>query len=249
MLKAERQQVILNEVRIHNRVLFTDIAELLSVSVDTIRRDIKELSAVKKLKKVHGGAISLGFNNYHVENQEIYALENKSRIARKAITLIKSGQVVLLSGGTTNMEIARMIPPNLKITCFTPSLPVAVQLMAKSDVEVILVGGKLSKNSQIAIGGCAINMLNDIKVDICFLGINSIDVLNGVTDFDWDIVQIKKAMINASKKIVAPLISEKLNSTQRFRICELDTIDVLITELEPEDDKLKDFKETNIKLL
>ena len=151
MLKAERQQVILNEVRIHNRVLFTDIAELLSVSVDTIRRDIKELSAAKKLKKVHGGAISLGFNNYNVENQEIYALESKSRIAKKAITLIKSGQVILLSGGTTNMEIARMIPPNLKITCFTPSLPVAVQLMAKSDVEVILVGGKLSKDSQIAI--------------------------------------------------------------------------------------------------
>ncbi len=249
MLKAERQQVILNEVRIHNRVLFTDMAELLSVSVDTIRRDINELNATKKLKKVHGGAISLGFNNYHVDNQEIYALENKSRIARKAISLIKSGQVILLSGGTTNMEIARMIPPNLKITCFTPSLPVAVQLMAKTDVEVILVGGKLSKDSQIAIGGCAINMLNDIKVDICFLGINSIDLMNGVTDFDWEIVQIKKAMINSSRKIVAPSIFEKLNSTQRFKICDLDTIDVLITELEPEDVKLKGFREAKIKLL
>ncbi|PXX28218.1 DeoR/GlpR family DNA-binding transcription regulator [Arenibacter sp. ARW7G5Y1] len=249
MLKAERQQVILNEVRIHNRVLFTDMAELLSVSVDTIRRDINELNATKKLKKVHGGAISLGFNNYHVDNQEIYALENKSRIARKAISLIKNGQVILLSGGTTNMEIARMIPPNLKITCFTPSLPVAVQLMAKTDVEVILVGGKLSKDSQIAIGGCAINMLNDIKVDICFLGINSIDLMNGVTDFDWEIVQIKKAMINSSRKIVAPSIFEKLNSTQRFKICDLDTIDVLITELEPEDVKLKGFSEAKIKLL
>jgi len=249
MLKAERQQVILNEVRIHNRVLFTDMAELLSVSVDTIRRDINELNATKKLKKVHGGAISLGFNNYHVDNQEIYALENKSRIARKAISLIKSGQVILLSGGTTNMEIARMIPPNLKITCFTPSLPVAVQLMAKTDVEVILVGGKLSKDSQITIGGCAINMLNDIKVDICFLGINSIDLMNGVTDFDWEIVQIKKAMINSSRKIVAPSIFEKLNSTQRFKICALDTIDVLITELEPEDVKLKGFREAKIKLL
>ena len=142
-----------------------------------------------------------------------------------------------------------MIPPNLKITCFTPSLPVAVQLMAKTDVEVILVGGKLSKDSQIAIGGCAVNMLNDIKVDICFLGINSIDLMNGVTDFDWEIVQIKKAMINSSRKIVAPSIFEKLNSTQRFKICDLDTIDVLITELEPEDVKLKGFREAKIKLL
>lgn len=249
MLKAERKQVILNEVRIHNRILFSDMAELLNVSVDTIRRDITELSAAKKLKKVHGGAISLGFNNYHVENREIYSLENKSRIAKKAITLLKNGQVILISGGTTNMEIARMIPPNLNITCFTPSLPVAVQLLSKSNVEVILIGGKLSKDSQIAVGGSAINMLHDIKVDLCFLGTNSIDANNGITEFDWDIVQMKKAMIQASKRIVSPAISEKFSSTQRYKICNLEEIDVLITELEPTDGKLEVFKKANVQIL
>ncbi len=249
MLKAERKQVILNEVRIHNRVLFSDMAELLNVSVDTIRRDITELSAAKELKKVHGGAISMGFNNYQAENREIYSLENKSRIAKKAINLLKNGQVILFSGGTTNMEIARMIPPNINITCFTPSLPVAVQLLSKTNVEVIQIGGKLSKDSQIAVGGSAINMLHDIKVDLCFLGTNSIDSKNGLTEFDWDIVQMKKAMIQASKRIVSPAISEKISSTQRYKICNLEEIDVLITELEPTDGKLEAFKKAGVQIL
>ena len=75
MLKEERHQFILNEVRIHNRVLLTDIADLLSVSVDTVRRDIKELHNSEQLKKVHGGAISLGFNNYNPTGKKIYSLE------------------------------------------------------------------------------------------------------------------------------------------------------------------------------
>ena len=133
MLKEERHRFILNEVGIHNRILLTDIADRLNVSVDTIRRDIKELHNSKQLKKVHGGAVSLGFNNYNPTGKKIYSLEKKSKIAEKAVGLIKDGQVILLSGGTTNLELARKLPPKMKLTCFTPSLPIAVQLLTKDN--------------------------------------------------------------------------------------------------------------------
>ncbi|MCX2679263.1 DeoR/GlpR family DNA-binding transcription regulator [Galbibacter sp. EGI 63066] len=249
MLKAERHQIILNEVRIHNRVLLVDIANLLKVSVDTIRRDVTELHKEKKLKKVHGGAISLGFNNYSIKKDEIYSLEKKSKIAEKGITLFKNGQVILLSGGTTNMELARMLPPNLKITCFTPSLPVANQLLTKTNIDIIFIGGLISKDSKITIGGGAISMLSDIKVDLCFLGTNSIDVHNGLTEFDWEIVQLKKAMIRSAKQVVAPVISEKLNTSQRYKICDMEDVDILITELHPGDGELKDFNNKGIVIL
>lgn len=249
MLKEERKQIILNEVRRHNRVLLTDIAELVKVSVDTVRRDIKELHDEKKLKKVHGGAISLGFYNHNVQEKEVYSIEKKTKIAQKAIRLLKSGQVVLLSGGTTNLELARLLPHGLSITCFTPSLAIANQLLEKQNVEVILIGGKLSKDSQIAVGGTAINMLSDIKVDVCFLGTNSIDSSHGLTEFDWEIVEMKKAMIRASKKVVSPAISEKLNTIQRYKICNIEDIDVLVTELDPDDKALDGFRDKNIVLL
>ncbi|SHI84715.1 DeoR/GlpR family DNA-binding transcription regulator [Pseudozobellia thermophila] len=249
MLKEERKQLILNEVRIHNRVLLTDIAELVDVSVDTVRRDIKELHDEKKLKKVHGGAISLGFYHYDVPEKEVYSIEKKSLIAKKAIRLLKNGQVVLFSGGTTNLELAKELPHSLTITCFTPSLAIANQLVKKHNVEVILIGGKLSKDSQIAVGGTAINMLSDMKADLCFMGTNSIDLEHGLTEFDWEIVEMKKAMIKASKKVVAPVISEKIASFQRYKICNIEDIDVLVTELDPADGVLQKFKEMNISLL
>ncbi|AWX43293.1 putative HTH-type transcriptional regulator YulB [Flagellimonas maritima] len=249
MLKEERHQFILNEVRIHNRVLLTDLSNLLNVSVDTVRRDIKELHNSQQLKKVHGGAISLGFNNYNPIGKKIYSLEKKSQIAEKALSLIKEGQVILLSGGTTNLELARRLPSKIKLTCFTPSLPIAVQLLGKTNIEVIFIGGRMSKDSQIAVGGSAINMLSEIKVDICFLGTNSIHAIEGLTEFDWEIVQMKKAMIHSSRKVVSPCISEKIGSLQRYKICGVEEVDVLITELEPWDIKLDVFKNMNIQLL
>ena len=249
MLKEERHQFILNEVRIHNKVLLTDIADLLKVSVDTVRRDIKELHNSDQLKKVHGGAVSLGFNTYSPVGKKVYSLEKKSQIAEKAITLIKEGQVILLSGGTTNLEVARRLPAKMNLTCFTPSLPIAVQLLTKPNVEVIFIGGRLSKDSQITVGGSAINMLSEIKVDICFLGTNSIHPIQGLTEFDWEIVQMKKAMIHSSRKVVSPCISEKIGSLQRYKICGAEDIDVLITELEPWDLKLDAFKTMNLQLL
>jgi len=249
MLKEERHQFILGEVRVHNRVLLTDLADLLKVSVDTGRRDIKELHSEKLLKKVHGGAISLGFNNFEFGGQPIYSQDKKTKIAEKAIKLIGEGQVILLSGGTTNLEIARRLPSKMRLTCFTPSLPIAAKLLGKNNVEVIFIGGRLSKDSQIAIGGSAINMLSEIKVDICFLGTNSIHPTQGLTEFDWEIVQMKKAMIHSSRKVVSPCISEKMGSLQRYKICAVEDIDVMITELEPWDVKLDAFKNLNTQLL
>ncbi|WP_054559444.1 DeoR/GlpR family DNA-binding transcription regulator [Croceitalea dokdonensis] len=249
MLKEERKQFILNEVRIHSRVLLTDLASLLKVSVDTVRRDIKELDKENKLKKVHGGAVSLGFDYYHIPSHQVYSIEKKAAIAEKAIHLLKDGQVILLSGGTTNLELAKRLPHKLHLTCFTPSLSIAIQLLSKKNVEVIFIGGRVSKDSQITVGGSAINMLSEIKVDLCFLGTNSIHPRDGLTEFDWEIVQLKKAMIHSSKKIISPSISEKLGSLQRYKICGPEEIDILITELEPWDSKLEPFKNLNIQLL
>lgn len=249
MLKEERQQTILNEVELHNRVLLTDIAETLDVSVDTIRRDVKELDAEQKLRKVHGGAISLGFTTNSTRNTHIYALDDKLKIAGKAITLLKDGGVIFIDGGTTCLELARMLPENLELTCFTLSLPVAMELTSKPNVTVIFIGGQISKDSQISIGANAIHNLSEIKVDYSFIGTGYVDAVYGLTEFDWDIVQLKKAVIKAAKKTVLLCISEKLNSQHRYKTCDINAISTMITELTPENELLRLFKNHDIRIL
>lgn len=249
MLKEERQRVILNEVELHNRVLLTDIAEKLDVSIDTVRRDVKELDGENRLRKVHGGAVSLGFANYSPARNNVYALNEKTTIAEKAVKLIGDNSVILIDGGTTCLELARLLPQNLSITCFTLSLPVAMELLNKPNVETIFIGGVLSKDSQISIGANTIHNLSQIKVDFGFIGTGYVDANFGLTEFDWDIVQTKKAVIKASKKAILLCISEKLNSQHRYKTCDISEIDAMVTELEPEHPLLGAFKNQEITLL
>ncbi len=249
MLKEERHQTILSEVELHNRILLTDIAEALDVSIDTVRRDVKELDGDHKLRKVHGGAISLGFTTNSTRNNNIYRLEDKSTIAEKALVLLKDGAVIFVDGGTTCLELARLLPAELELTCFTHSLPVAMELLSKPNVTVIMVGGQVSKESQTAIGANAIHNLSEIKVDYSFIGTGYVDSQYGLTEFDWDIVQVKKAVIKCAKKTVLLSISEKLNSQHRYKTCEINAINTMITELDPADKLLNPFREHDIGLL
>ncbi len=249
MLKEERFKTILNEVALHNRILLTDIAEQLDVSIDTVRRDVKELDAAQKLRKVHGGAIALGFITSSTRNTNIYALKEKTKIANKALTLIKNGAVIFIDGGTTCLELARVIPLELELTCFTLSLPVAMELSSKPKIKVIFIGGEISKDAQISLGANAIHNLAEIRVDFSFIGTGYVDSKFGLTEFDWDIVQLKKAVIKAAKKTVLLCISEKLNSQHRYKTCDINAIDTMITELVPSNNLLEGFRNSNIHLV
>ena len=145
MLKEERQFIILEELRIHNKVLTSELSQSLSVSEDTIRRDLRDLADGGKIRKVHGGAVVNAFPPYDFRDREVYALDRKAILAQKALTLFKPGQVVLMDGGTTNIELAKRIPADLKLTIFTNSLPVAVILTDHPSVETILIGGRILK--------------------------------------------------------------------------------------------------------
>ena len=248
MLKKERQAFILRNVNLHNRLLVTDLSEEIKVSEDTIRRDLQELAEDGKLIKVHGGALSKSFHN-SFNSSAVYAMENKKIIAQKAVTLIKNGMFVLTSGGTTMIEMAKALPLDLHATFITGSVPAAFEYMKHPNIEIILIGDKLSKGSQITVGGEAIAKIKQIRADICFLGINALHIAHGLTDNDWEVVQVKKAMMESAQKTVLLTISEKINTTQRIRICDTKDIDVLITELKEDDQQLQSFKNLDLQVL
>ncbi len=248
MLKKERQAFILHNVNLHNRVLSSDLSIGINVSEDTIRRDLQELSDGGKLIKVHGGALSKSFHS-SFNSAKVYAIENKKLIAQKAAALIKNGMFVLTSGGTTIIELAKALPENLQATFITGSIPAALEYMHHPNIEVIIIGDKLSKSSQITVGGEAISKIKEIRSDICFLGTNALNAEEGLTDNDWEVVQVKKAMIESADKVVSLAISEKINSSQRIKICDAKDIDVLITELDPNDSRLVPYKNKGIEIL
>ncbi|MGQ0738469.1 MAG: DeoR/GlpR family DNA-binding transcription regulator [Bacteroidota bacterium] len=248
MLKKERQAYILHQVNLHNKVLSSSLCTEINVSEDTIRRDLQELADEGKIIKVHGGALSPSFNHVYFPTNGVYSQLQKKSIGQKAINLISNGMFVLTSGGTTIIEMARMLPHQLKATFVSGSIPAILEYMHHPNIEVILIGDKISKNSKITVGSQAIARIKEIKADICFLGTNAIDIEHGITDSDWEVVQLKKAMIESSKKVVCLSIAEKVNTVQPIRVCGLNEIDMLITELDPDNPMMRPYVNAGVEV-
>jgi len=151
--------------------------------------------------------------------------------------------------GTTMIELAKAIPDNLRATFFTISPLVAIELVAHPNLTVITIGGELSKGSYVHIGASVINQLRDLQADLCLLGTNGLSIDKGITDSDWEIVQVKKAMIQACEKTAILCISEKLDSYQKFKVCTLDSIHYLITELPPSSPLLQPYAQKQLRIL
>ncbi len=249
MLKRERQAYIMHQVNLHNKVLSTALSTEIEVSEDTIRRDLQELNQKGKLIKVHGGALSHSFSQTSYSFEKVYAQNHKQIIAEKAAKLIRDGMFVLTGGGTTIIELARTLPIPLCATFISGSIPAIVEYMHHPNIEVIVIGDKLSRNSKITLGADAIARIKTLKPDLCFLGINAIDLQHGITDSDWDVVQLKQTMIESSQKVVCLTISEKINTIQPVKVCDLSKIDILITELPADVALLKPYVDAGITVI
>ncbi len=249
MLKAERHQYIMDKLLEEQKVVTSDLALALDLSEDTVRRDLNELDSKKLLKKVYGGAISIQEKTDNIFSININAEEQKKKIVTKALPLLHDGQVIIMSGGTTNLVFARLIPEDLKVTIYTYSFPIAMQLSQHPNIDLIFIGGKMQKNAMVTIGMDVVQVLSKIKADICFIGASSININQGLTEIGYEVSIVKKAMIEASDKVVSMFSSNKLNTRMPHVVCELSQLDTIVTELETDDPRLEEYKKLGVNVV
>ena len=221
----------------------------LNISEDTIRRDLNELNRKGLLEKVYGGAFPIVDKPTNIFDVTILNGDKKNSIGNKALSLISDGQVIIMSGGTTNLAFTKLLPPDLKATIYTYSLPIAMQLSQHPNIELIFIGGKLQKNAMVTIGMDVVQVLSKLKADICFMGSSSINVRLGLTEMGYEVSLVKKAMMEASDKVVCMVTSEKLNTKMPYVVCELNQLNLIITDLNPEAPILADYIKAGVQLL
>lgn len=249
MKKEERQKVILEYLSKEHRLTLTELSAYLNVSEDTIRRDVKELSDQGLLKAVRGGAVAPSPIPLHFRNREKHDLENKKIIAEKAISFLKDGQVVFIDGGTTSLALVASFPYDLKITVITNSFPVAALVEDLPNIELIFAGGKMCKTSFTTASIETIDFFRNFRADICIMGICSIHHERGITAALYDDSMIKKNMVQNSNFIIALSSVEKIETAESYFVCPLKDINVLVTNISPEDETLKVYKNTGLTVL
>jgi len=249
MLKEERQNIILHEIKTHNKVLSSTLSELLKVSEDTVRRDLKELSESGHVKKVHGGAMANpnlpdDFKNYNISKQA-----ERRKLAEKAANLFRNNQVILMEGESTNLLLIDLIPRDISLTIFTNSLQIASKLFDCPNVETIFLGGRISHKHRMALGMDVINALTEIHADLCFIETNSIHEEIGITDSDRENAFTKKAMFQSSSQVIAMCLSEDIGTIQPFKVEGMNQLHMIITEIDPADQQLNRFSNKGVQIV
>jgi len=230
MLKEERFQYILDKLSKDNRVTLATLSKDLDVSSYTIRRDLKELSDQGLLVAVRGGAVPHSPTPHHFQDRLNYKPNEKKVIAAKAVGMLQDGQVVVFDSGTTALAIADMIPPELRITVVTNSFPVVSVLENHPHIEVLFAGGRLYKSAFTTTGHDTIRFFRNIRADIYFMGICSIHRTIGVTTINYEEAEVKKAIVDVSKRVVALAAQERIDTAEAFLICPLEAVDTIITD-------------------
>ncbi|SDK61994.1 DNA-binding transcriptional regulator of sugar metabolism, DeoR/GlpR family [Catalinimonas alkaloidigena] len=230
LLREERLQYILLQLRATKRVTSTALSEALQVSDDTIRRDLHELAEQGLLRKVHGGAIPLPTSPLLYAERLQFAQPEKSRLAQKALPFLESDTLILLDGGTTNLAVAKALPADFQATIFTNSVPIAQELMTRPRIELVILGGRVFKQAQVMVGSEAIRMLDDVRATICLLGACSVHPDVGVSVPDREEAQLKRKMVACSARTLLLATHEKLDTASHYIVCPYDSLDTLIAE-------------------
>lgn len=238
MYATERQQEILSRARLDGRVEVRELAEVLEVTQETVRRDLSTLERRGLLRRFHGGAIPverLGFEPAVAEREALMAGQ-KERIAKAALDELPDGGTVILDAGTTTARLAELLPEDRELTVVTHGLPIALILAGRPQTSVYLLGGAIRGRTLAAVGTWTERDVRDIFVDVAFLGINGLTVEQGLTTPDLVEAGVKRALVAAARRTVVLADHTKIGRSEFAQVAPLSAVDTVITDsgLEPE---------------
>ncbi|QNL48398.1 DeoR/GlpR transcriptional regulator [Olivibacter sp. SDN3] len=249
MLREERFRKILNQLETKTRVTYQELSLIVNVSEDTIRRDIDMLDRTGLLSKVRGGAIPRSKNPLTFHDRQSFLNEGKEVIALKAQQFLKDGQTVFLDGGTTICQLASHFNINLSIRVVTNNLALIPILKPFKNIDVIVLGGNYLNATETNIGMTTCTQVQQYVADVYFMGLCATHSAFGITTAIAAEAEVKRTMFRSSLKSIALSNSEKLENIDPFRVCDINQIDVLITDLDSMDSRLDAYRYKTLQLL
>ena len=248
MLNAERRAQILEALGRDKRVLASELAARFGVSEDTIRRDLRELAEEGLLRRVYGGALPKSPASLTYARRKSESTTAKAAIARAAVSFFREGQVVLFDAGTTALEVAAHLPPDLRLTVVTNSLPVASALADHPATRVVVLGGVLLKETNATVGSDTVDAYRRVRADLCVLGVASLHPEVGLGVFYHEDAEVKRAMVAAAAEVIVVAASDKLGTSAPFLVGPLSLVNGLVTDACAPDDAVRAYSEAGLRV-
>lgn len=230
ILAAQRQEKIRELLREQDVMRVDEICNAIDASPATVRRDLAELDRLGRIRRVHGGAVSIEsrLDEPIFDDKASIAAREKQAIAEAAAKLVTPGSVIYLDGGSTLLALARTINTTKGLTVVTNSLRVS-SLLATGGPRLILVGGELRRISQTFVGPLTQPLIEQLSFDIAFMGTMGLSPEQGLTTTDPGEAQTKQLVISRARNVVLLADTSKLGKVSFVTFGELNQVDTLIT--------------------
>jgi DeoR family transcriptional regulator, fructose operon transcriptional repressor len=232
MLPTQRRQAILAQVREQAAVSAEELSRQFGVSVETIRRDLRRLQGAGLLERVYGGAArpSGRSSEGSFAARSARNTERKRAIAALAASLVEPGETIVIDIGTTALEVARALPATFRGRVLTNSVPAAMELSGRGDIEVLLCGGQVRPGDGACSGAHAEAFFAEFYADRAFLGSGGVHPEAGLTDYYPAEVVVRRTIVAHTAKNYVLADSSKLGVIAVRRVCELGRLTAVLTD-------------------
>ncbi|MNW34493.1 Glucitol operon repressor [compost metagenome] len=247
MLVAERYEMIVQLVNEKGSIRVSELSELCKVTEETIRRDLDRLEEAGRLRRSHGGAVSIKEEQPEIpfSEREIMHAEEKRRIAEAAIQLIRPKDRILLDASSTAWYMASKLP-DVPLTVLTNSIRVATELSTKDKIDVISTGGLLVQRSLSFVGPLAERSLDTYYVDKVFLSCKGVHLQRGVSESNELQARIKQKMVEIADEVILLADSSKFGQQALTHVTDLSRVNTIVTDQGIHEDTLAGLKERSI---
>jgi DeoR family glycerol-3-phosphate regulon repressor len=235
MHPSPRQLELVEEVRRRHTVTVEVLAERFGVTLQTVRRDIRQLADAGLLARFHGGVrlpTSTTENIEYLKRQQLNA-EAKQRIARAVAARVPAGSSLLINIGTTTEAIARELLHHEGLRVITNNLNVAAILSDNARCEVIVAGGVVRSRDRGIVGEATVDFIQQFKVDIGLIGISGIEPDGTLRDFDFREVKVARAILAHSREVWVAADASKFDRPAMVELARFDQVDMLFTDAPP----------------
>ncbi len=249
MLGEERRSRLLNIVKDHQFASLPQLVDLLGVSESTIRRDLELLEEQGITRRIHGGVLYVGAGSAvpQFENREPAQWELKRAVATRAAALIDDGDTVLLDGGSTTYEVARLLVGR-PLHVVTTSLPVANLFASQSTSDLVLIGGNVCPRTGVVRGPYANGMLSQVRVRKTVLSAAAV-CEEGFFNNNLLLIETERAMMRAGKEVIVVVDSTKFGNQSLGHVCALGTVDHVVVDSQLDDEWRNKLTAAGVNLL
>ena len=248
----ERQRHILKDLARSGRVLATDLAIRFGVSEDTARRDLRELAAAGLCRRVYGGALPLSPAGGTMAQPGSEQTARKAALGKAAAGLLadlmRPQAVLFLDAGSTNVAVARALPPGLPITVVANSPHVAAAVPACGAIVLVMIGGRVDPACGAALGLRALRDLSAIRIDVALLGACAVDAVAGLAAFHLEDAEFKRAAAQDGTLLVTTATSGKLATSAPFTVLPTGRLDHLVVEADAPRALLEPFRDLGMSI-